>query len=96
MTRYEVLRDDFDGRGPFTGREIEEMIESGEIGRDQDVRKVESGKVIQARYALSSPGSEPTPPDLRSACDPNGNGNTGFAVRYTRRAGLPSAPELRP
>lgn len=61
-TRYEIQHEAFAGKGPYTGEEIDAMVKSGEIARSQKVRKLQTGKVIEARFALLSAQANDQPP----------------------------------
>ena len=62
LTTYEILSPDFSGQGPFTGQQIEDLIKSGKLSGDQDVKKITNGKIINARYALLSANAADLPP----------------------------------
>ena len=62
MTTFRVLHDDFADRGPFSGPELKEMIDSGEISETQEVEKVSNGKVFKADYAIINAEANDRPP----------------------------------
>jgi len=61
-TLYEIEHESFNGKGPFTGEQIDAMVQGGEITKNQKVRKVHTGKVIDARFALLSAQTNDQPP----------------------------------
>lgn len=66
QTLYLIENESFAGKGPFTGEDIENLIKTGEIGKSQKVRKVHTGKVIDARYALLSAKANDAQPSAPS------------------------------
>jgi hypothetical protein len=66
-TQYRILNEAFRDQGPFSGREIDDLVKAGKIPADQDVQKVATGKIIKAKVALLSAEANDAPPAPPSA-----------------------------
>ena len=62
QTLYVIEHDSYAGSGPYTGEQIDAMVKSGEIAKNQKVKKVHSGKIITADCALLSARANDQPP----------------------------------
>ena len=52
MTTYEILHKKYCLQGPFTLAQIKQLVEAGDIAKEQEVRKSDTNESISADYAL--------------------------------------------